>query len=176
MFPSTWSCETLFPKGPVIKLFVIQGNKERKKVLIFQQQHQAAFNCMLWSRATAVNISRVTVNYFPFYIIVFAVVAACGIWRWTVSLSDVMWPWTSHWMGEPWREKRQLYKKFCCISLIHNYSAQFNWIKEKHGQSTSKFNKNKCCMICTTTKLMQKFTQTWHGWLSVSLPYTAKSS
>ena len=29
----------------------------------------------------------------------------------TVSLLDVMWPWTSQWMGALWREKRQLYNK-----------------------------------------------------------------
>ena len=42
------------------------------------------------SRATAVNISRVTVNCFPFDIIVFAMLPAHGIWRETVSLLDVM--------------------------------------------------------------------------------------
>ena len=42
------------------------------------------------SRATAVNISRVTVNCFPFDVIVFAMLPAHGIWRETVSLSDVM--------------------------------------------------------------------------------------
>ena len=48
---------------------------------------------------TAVNISRVTVNCFPFDVIVFAMLPAQGIWRWTVSLLDVMWPWTSQWLG-----------------------------------------------------------------------------
>ena len=42
------------------------------------------------SRATAVNISRVTVNCFPFDLIVFAMLPAHGIWRETVSLLDVM--------------------------------------------------------------------------------------
>ena len=42
------------------------------------------------SRATAVNISRVTVNCFPFDVIVFAMLPAHGIWRETVSLLDVM--------------------------------------------------------------------------------------
>ena len=42
------------------------------------------------SRATAVNISRVTVNSFPFDVIVFAMLPAHGIWRETVSLLDVM--------------------------------------------------------------------------------------
>ena len=51
------------------------------------------------SRATAVNISRVTVNCFPFNVIVFAMLPTHGIWRETVSLFDVMWSWTSQWMG-----------------------------------------------------------------------------
>ena len=51
------------------------------------------------SRATAVNISRVTVNCFPFDVIVFAMLPAHGIWRETVSLLDVMWPWSSQWLG-----------------------------------------------------------------------------
>ena len=42
------------------------------------------------SRATAVNISRVTVNCFPFDVIVFAMLPAHGIWRVTVSLLDVI--------------------------------------------------------------------------------------
>ena len=70
-----------------------------KNMLRFLRQHQATFNCTLWSRATAVNISRGTVNCFPFDVIVFAMLPAHGIWRETVSLLDVMWPWTSQWMG-----------------------------------------------------------------------------
>ena len=42
----------------------------------------------LWSRATAVNISRVTVNYFPFDVML----PAHGIWRETVSFLDALWP------------------------------------------------------------------------------------
>ena len=42
------------------------------------------------SRATAVNIARVTVNCFPFDVIVFAMLPAHGIWWETVSLLDVM--------------------------------------------------------------------------------------
>ena len=51
------------------------------------------------SRATASNIWRVTVNCFPFDVIVFAMLPAHGIWRETVSLLDAMWPWTSQGMG-----------------------------------------------------------------------------
>ena len=47
------------------------------------------------SRATAVNISRVTVNCFPFDVIVLAMLPAHGIWQETASLLDLMWPWTS---------------------------------------------------------------------------------
>ena len=42
------------------------------------------------SRATAVNISWVTVNCFPFDVIVFEMLPAHGIWRETVSLLDFM--------------------------------------------------------------------------------------
>jgi len=41
-------------------------------------------------RATAVKISRVTVNCFLFVVIVFAMLPVHGIWRETVSLLDVM--------------------------------------------------------------------------------------
>ena len=40
-----------------------------------------------------------TVNCFPFDVMVFAMLPAHGIWRETVSLLDVIWPWTSQWMG-----------------------------------------------------------------------------
>ena len=40
--------------------------------------------------ATAVDIWRVTVNCFPFDVIVFAMLPAHGIWRETVSLLDAM--------------------------------------------------------------------------------------
>ena len=42
------------------------------------------------SRATAVNISRVTVNCFSFDVIVFPMLPAHGLWRETVLLLDVM--------------------------------------------------------------------------------------
>ena len=42
------------------------------------------------SRATAVNISQVTVNCFPLDVILYAMLPAHGIWRETVSLLDVM--------------------------------------------------------------------------------------
>ena len=47
-------------------------------------------NIKIRARATAVNISRVTVNCFPFDVTVFAMLPAHDIWRETVSLLDVM--------------------------------------------------------------------------------------
>ena len=49
------------------------------------------------------------VNCFPFDVMVFAMLPAHGIWRETVSLLEVVWPWLSQWMGAL-REKRQLYR------------------------------------------------------------------
>ena len=84
----------------------------------------------LWSRATAINISRVIVKCFPFDVIVFAMLPAHGIWRERVSLLDAMWPWTSQWMGALWRVKRQLYNTGSvwdrkCISI----SAQLGGVR-----------------------------------------------
>ena len=42
---------------------------------------------------------RGTVNCFPFDVIVFAMLPALGIWRWTVLLLNVIWPRTRQWMG-----------------------------------------------------------------------------
>ena len=52
-----------------------------KNVLRFQQQLQATFNCTLLSRATVVNIFQVTVHFFSFDIIVFAMLPTHDIWR-----------------------------------------------------------------------------------------------
>ena len=111
MFPETKSRETLrfegnkihcFPRDQSLSDLLYSKTKQKqslKNAMGFLRQNQATFNCTLWSRATAVNISRVTVNCFPFDVIVFAMLSAQGIWRETVSLLDVMWPWTSQWMG-----------------------------------------------------------------------------
>ena len=76
------------PKGPDIKWFVIYPNKTKAN---FEKRAEipATTSRYLWSRATAVNISRVTVNCFPFDVIVFAMLPAQGIRRETVSLLDV---------------------------------------------------------------------------------------
>ena len=57
-----------------------------KTALRFQRQ-----SCYFRSRETSVNISRVTVNCFPFDVIVFAMLPAHGIWRETASLLHAMW-------------------------------------------------------------------------------------
>ena len=47
-------------------LYIIKQNNRKvwKNALGFQRQHQATFNCTLWPRVIAVNISRVTINCF----------------------------------------------------------------------------------------------------------------
>ena len=55
-----------------------------------QKQHLKTAPRFQPSCATVVNISRVTVNCFPFDVIVFAMLPAHGIWQETVSLLDVM--------------------------------------------------------------------------------------
>ena len=113
--------ESCFPRDQSLRDLLYSKTKQKqilKNALRFQRQHQATG---LWSRVTAVNISRVTVNCFPFDVIVFAMLPAHGIWRETVSLLDVMWPWTSQWMGALKREKRQLYNNCqCCIRPSHH--------------------------------------------------------
>ena len=73
---------SLFPKGPVIDK--TKANFEKRAEIT------ATTSGHLCSRATAVDISWVTANCFPFEVIVFAMLPAHGIWRETVSLLDVM--------------------------------------------------------------------------------------
>ena len=73
---------SLFPRDQSLSDLLYSKTKQKqnlKTVLRFQP-----------SVATAVNILWVTVNCFPFDIIVFAMLPAHGIWRETVSLLDVM--------------------------------------------------------------------------------------
>ena len=70
---------SMFPEMKSRETLRFEGNKIHCSPRRFQR-----------SRATAVNIWRVTVNYFPFDVIVFAMLPAHGIWRETVSLLDVM--------------------------------------------------------------------------------------
>ena len=93
MFPETKSRETLrfqgnkihcSPRNQLLSDLLYSKTKQKqnlKTALRFQR-----------SRATTVNISRATVNCFPYDVIVFAMLPAHGIWRETVSLLDVMWP------------------------------------------------------------------------------------
>ena len=96
LFPETKSSETLRFEGNEIhcsprrdqSLSDLLYRKTKQKYILkkhalwFQRQHQGH----LWSRATAVNISGATVNFFSFDVIVFAMLPAHGIWRETVSL------------------------------------------------------------------------------------------
>ena len=89
MFPEMKSRETLrfeenkihcFPRDQSLSDLLYSKTKQKqnlKTALRFQR-----------SRATAVNISQVTVNCFPFDVIVFAMLPAHGIWRETVCLLD----------------------------------------------------------------------------------------
>ena len=91
MFLETKSSETLRFEGNKIhcssrdqSLSDLLYSKTKQK-----QNLKTALRFQL-SRATAVNISQVTLNCFPFHVIVFAMLPAHGIWRETVSLLDVM--------------------------------------------------------------------------------------
>ena len=91
MFPEMKSRETLRFEGNKIHCSprdqslsdLLYGKTKQKQNLKTTLRFQR-------SRATAVNISRVTVNCFPFDVIVFAMLPAHGIWQETVSLLDVM--------------------------------------------------------------------------------------
>ena len=91
MFPETKLRETLRFEGNKIHCSprdqslsdLLYSTTKQKQIL----KHALKFLC---SRSTAVNISRVTMNCFPFDAIVFAMLPAPGVWRETVSLLDVM--------------------------------------------------------------------------------------
>ena len=91
MFPETKSRETLRFEGNKIRC---SPRDQSLSDLLYsktkQKQNLKTALRFQRSRATAVNISRVTVNCFPFDVIVFAMLPAHGIWRETVSLLDVM--------------------------------------------------------------------------------------
>ena len=90
-FPKTKSREILRFEGNKIHcsprdqslsdlLYSKTKQKQNLKIVLRFQQ----------SRATAVNSLPVTVNCFPFDVIVFAMLPAHGTWQETVSLLDVM--------------------------------------------------------------------------------------
>ena len=91
MFPSTSSRETLRFEGN--KIHCSPRDQSLSDLLYSKTKQKQNLKTALKfqrSRATAVNISRVTVNCFPFDVIVFTMLPAHGIWRETVSLLDVM--------------------------------------------------------------------------------------
>ena len=91
MFPSTSSRETLRFEGN--KLHCSLRDPSLSDLLYSktkQKQNLKTAPKFQRSRATAVNISWVTVNCFLFDVIVFAVLPAHGIWQETVILLDVM--------------------------------------------------------------------------------------
>ena len=93
MFPETKSRETLRFEGNKIHFSPRDQSLYSKTK---QKQNLKTELRFRRSRATAVNISRATVNCFPFDVMVFAMLSAHGIWQETVSLLDVMWPWTTN--------------------------------------------------------------------------------
>ena len=82
MFPETKSRETLRFEGN--KIHCSPRDQSLSDLLYSKTKRKQILN------NAAVNISRVTVNCFPFDVIVFAMLPAHGIWRETVSLLDVM--------------------------------------------------------------------------------------
>ena len=97
MFPKTKSRETLRFEGNKIhcsprgqSLSDLLYSKTKQKKILKSAEIPATTSGHLWSRETAVNISRLTVNCFPFDVIDFAMLPAHDIWRETVLLLDVM--------------------------------------------------------------------------------------
>ena len=95
MFPETKSRETLRFEGNKIQC----SPRDQSLSDLSDFLYSKAIESNWWKtnnhdidkrRATAVNISRVTVNCLPFDVIVFAMLPAHGIWREIVSLLDVM--------------------------------------------------------------------------------------
>ena len=91
MFPETKSREILRFEGN--KIHCSPRDQSLSDLLYSKTKQKQNLKTTLRfqpSRATVVNISRVTVNCFPFDVIVFAMLPAHGSWQETVSLLDVM--------------------------------------------------------------------------------------
>ena len=91
MFPLTSSRETLRFEGN--KIHCSPRDQSLSDLLYSKtKQKQNLKTALRFQRSspTVVNISWVTVNCFPFDIIVFTMLPTHGIWRVTVSLLDVM--------------------------------------------------------------------------------------
>ena len=99
MFPETKSRETLRLEGNKIHcsprdqlLSDLLYSKTKAKF-----ENRAQIPAITCNSSQQWTVDWVTVNCFPFDVIAFAMLTAHGIWRETVSLLDVMWPWTSQW-------------------------------------------------------------------------------
>ena len=94
LFPETKSRETLRFEGN--KIQCSPRDQSSSDLLHSKANGWKTNNSVIhkW-RATAVNISRVTMKCFLFDIIVFAMLPAHSIWRETVSMLDVMCQYTS---------------------------------------------------------------------------------
>ena len=84
IFPSTSSRETLRFSGNKIHC------SPRDQALSDLLYSKNGSNGWKTNSATAVNISRVTVNCFPVDVIIFVMLPAHGVWWEAVSLLDVM--------------------------------------------------------------------------------------
>ena len=114
MFPEMKSRETLRFKGnkihcsprdrPLSDLLYSKTKANFEKC----DEISATTSGYFWSRAVKVNILRITVNCFPFDVIVFAKLPAHGIWLETVSLLDVT---RDHELANEWTRECQLYNK-----------------------------------------------------------------
>ena len=100
MFPSTSSRETLRFEGKKFNCF---PRDQSSSDLFYSKTKQKQILKMRWDSCDNIRPPSTTcsdhVQRFPFDVIVFAMLPAHGIWRKTVSLLDVMWPWTSQWMA-----------------------------------------------------------------------------
>ena len=86
MFPEMKSRETLRFEGNKIHC----SPRDQALSDLLHVYSKNGSNRWKTNSATAVNISRVTVNCFPVDVIIFAMSPAHGVWRETVSLLDVM--------------------------------------------------------------------------------------
>ena len=142
IYPSVWCLLHLRSRGQQWILF-----PENLNVICFMaKQNKSKFWKTRWDSGDNIRPPLITCNsgqhfagnseMFSFNdVIGFAMLPAHGIWRETVSLLDVMWSWTSQWMGTLLREKRQLYNntsvfnfrdKLTCSSMSHTISS-FLW-------------------------------------------------
>ena len=89
---------SLFPKGPVeVICYIAKQNKanfeNRAEIPATTSGHLRLHALITWNSGQQFAGNS---ELFPVWLIVFAIKA---FWEWTVSLLDVMWPWTSQWLG-----------------------------------------------------------------------------